>query len=234
MSSVKFGLSATFECGYLENQQERLLVYIDEQPLSPILYSALQAQGFRRSEDYVYRPHCKDCNACQSIRLPIHDIELSRSQKRILNKGKNFDVKLSNTVKESYYPLFEHYVNGKHESGVMYPANPAQLDSFAVCGWLEQLYIELYDNNKLIALAICDVTLDSLSAVYTLYDLTYSKYSLGTLMILQQLNIAKHLEKNWLYLGYYIKQCQKMNYKTKFSPYQILQNGKWVQYSASS
>lgn len=118
MTTVKFGLSTTFPCGYLKDQQEQLLVYIDEQPLSPFMYSALQNQGFRRSEDQVYKPHCPNCNACQSIRISPYAVKLSTSQKRVANKGKVFNLKTSSSVKPIYYPLFEHYVNVKHPEGV--------------------------------------------------------------------------------------------------------------------
>lgn len=230
MTTVKFGLSTTFQCGYLEDKQERLLVYLDDQPLSPMLYAALQNQGFRRSEDHVYRPYCTSCQACKSIRLPVYKFKPSRSQKRILNKAKHFRIEISQEYKPHYYDLYEKYVNVKHLGGVMYPANKSQLDSFASCDWMEQLYVELHDDDKLIAVAICDLSPESLSAVYTFYDPDYASYSLGTLMIIQQINLATHMHLPWLYLGYYIKNCDKMNYKTKFSPYQMLKDGHWCEF----
>lgn len=229
MTTVKFGLSTTFDCGYLADKQEQLLIYIDEKSLSPVIYSALQSKGFRRSESHVYRPHCENCNACQSIRLPVYDFKIKNSQKRVLNKARNFSAHLSNTVSDKYYPLFEKYINTKHFDGVMYPANQTQLDSFVKCDWMDKVFIELRDQDKLIAVAICDVTPDSLSAVYTFYDPDYLKYSLGTLMILQQINITRQLEKKWLYLGYYIENCEKMNYKTRFLPYQVRRDDIWFE-----
>lgn len=231
MTTVKFGLSTTFPCGYLEHEQEQLLVYIDEHPLSPYLYSALQEQGFRRSDDQVYKPHCPNCNACQSIRVSPYKFKSSTSQKRVMKKAQGFHLSLSTSVNDNYFELFEKYVNVKHKSGVMYPASPEQLASFTNCEWMEQIYIELYDGSQLIAVAITDVTPDSLSAVYTFYDLDYEKFSLGTLMILHQLNLVKELGKTWLYLGYYIRDCNKMNYKTKFTPYQIRKSSHWHEIS---
>ena len=78
-------------------------------------------------------------------------------------------------------------------------------------------------------MAITDSTPDSLSAVYTFYEPDYYAFSPGTLMILQQINLAKQLEKTWLYLGYYIKQCDKMSYKIRFSPYQIRVGDLWIE-----
>lgn len=230
MAAVKFGLSAPFQCGYLDDKDEQLLVYLDEEPMSPVIYGKLQSQGFRRSEDYVYRPHCNSCSACQSIRIPIEQFRLSRSQRRVLNKAKSFTISMERQEQPNYYGLFEKYVNTKHNQGVMYPASPSQLSSFSESSWMEQLFLELYDNDKLIAVAICDVTPDSLSAVYTFYDPDYQSYSIGTLMILQQINLTSKLKKSFLYLGYYIESCQKMNYKIKFKPHQINRNGIWYQF----
>ena len=227
MTTVKFGLSTTFPCGYLDQEQEQLLVYVDEHPLSPFMYAALQNQGFRRSDDQVYKPHCPNCNACQSIRVSPYHFKIKASQQRVLNKGKHFTVKTSLQTKPEYYDLFERYVNIKHKNGVMYPASPDQLRSFTQCNWMDQVYIELFDDDVLIAVAICDVTPDSLSAVYTFYDMDYQKYSLGTFMILQQIHLVKEMDKSWLYLGYYIPNCDKMNYKTRFTPYQIRKSSTW-------
>lgn len=230
MTAVKFGISASFPCGYLPDKEEQLLVYADIEPMSSAMYSALQNQGFRRSEDHVYKPYCDNCSACTPVRLNVYKYKPSKSQKRILNKANGFRLQLSDTVSPDYYPLFESYINHKHSDGVMFPANIEQLNSFSKCKWMPQLFLEVYDQESLIAVAICDVTADSLSAVYTFYDHRYSNHSLGTLMVVQQINLAKELGKNWLYLGYHIASCQKMNYKTRFLPFQLFEDGIWTEY----
>lgn len=227
MSSLKFGLSAPFQCGYLPEQSEQLLVYADEEPISAELYTVLQAQGFRRSEHFVYRPHCGECKQCQPIRVEVDKVKLSRSQKRVRNKNDHLLVRLTERQGD-YYPLYQKYVNTIHKDGIMYPATTEQLSSFSQCSWLPQYFIEVYDQDKLIAVAICDITLDGLSAVYSFYDPDYQSQSLGTFLIIKQIEIATLLRKEFLYLGYFIKDCTKMNYKNKFTPYQIFQNGFWA------
>ncbi|WP_343821791.1 arginyltransferase [Psychrosphaera haliotis] len=229
MPSLKFALSKTFPCSYLPDHQERLLFYADELPLSPEIYSILQSNGFRRSESMAYKPHCDDCNECKSIRVATHSFQPSKSQKRLINKCKNFDVRISHVVSENYYPLFEKYINKRHEDGTMYPAEPSQLDSFTNCDWLTPYFVEVYDGDKIIAVGIGDETNDALSAVYTFFDPDYDKYSLGTLIVLKQIDYASVLHKQWLYLGYYIQACAKMNYKTNFKPFQVLHDTNWVE-----
>lgn len=229
MSYFKFGLSKEFDCSYLPNKKERLLVYIDEQPMTAEQYTQFQNEGFRRSQDIVYRPHCDDCNQCQSIRIDVHHFKPSKSQKRISNKNRNFEVKINSNVSAAYYQLFEKYVNSRHSDGVMYPAEPNQLDSFVECEWLSPLFIEVWDNDQLIGVGISDPSSTSLSAVYSFFDPDYSGYSLGTFLILKQIEIAQQTNRKYLYLGYYIKDCQKMNYKTNFKPYQIRKHELWYE-----
>lgn len=229
MNFYKFGLSKEFDCSYLPTQKERLLVYIDDEPMSAEQYAAFQNEGFRRSQDIVYRPHCNDCNQCQSIRLEVNKFKPSKSQKRISNKCRKFTVSVVSSVSPDYYELFEQYINQRHNDGVMYPAEPNQLASFAHCEWMSPLFIEIRDGSKLIAVGISDPSSISLSAVYSFFDPSYEQYSLGTFLVLKQIEIAQQSNRTYLYLGYFISDCKKMNYKTNFKPYQIRKKDLWYE-----
>ena len=47
-------------------------------------------------------------------------------------------------------------------------------------------------------------------------------------MILWQIERARELSLPAVYLGYWIRNCRKMNYKTRFRPIELLANGHWV------
>lgn len=223
---VKLGISQTFSCSYLSNENERLLVVLEDSFYSPGGFEHLLSLGFRRSGDQIYRPHCPSCNKCIAIRLATDALTLSRSQKRIISKTKSFSVNYSPFPKDEYFELYTRYINERHIDGAMYPANFEQYNSFLACAWLPITYIELYDNTKLIAVAVTDTLPNSLSAIYTFFDPDYSDYSLGTLMVIKQIELAKKLDKSFVYLGYYIADCNKMNYKVRFSKHQkLLQQG---------
>ena len=82
--NFKLGLTKAFDCNYLDNQQEQLLIAVDERLQNNRSYSLLMMEGFRRSGDQSYRPHCPSCNAYQSIRVIVDKFTPSKSQKRSL------------------------------------------------------------------------------------------------------------------------------------------------------
>ena len=229
---MKFGITQTFDCSYLPGKEEQLLVYVGSHTDSATHYPQLIQAGFRRSGEQVYRPYCQQCTACHSIRLPVDDFALSRSQRRLLNKNKAFTTRTTTQTSEAYYPLYEHYITERHADGSMYPPDPVQFESFLACEWNSPLFVEAYDGDKLIAVAVTDVIdthdhRDGFSAMYTFYDPDYHHRSLGTWMILQQIHHTQAQNRHYLYLGYQIDDCNKMNYKSRFLPHERYYNHQW-------
>ena len=67
-----------------------------------------------------------------------------------------------------------------------------------------------------------------LSAVYTFYAPEEASRSLGVLAVLVQIQEAARLGLPALYLGYWIKECQKMSYKTEYHPLEMYINNQWT------
>jgi arginyl-tRNA--protein-N-Asp/Glu arginylyltransferase len=225
--NFQLGITQSFPCNYLPNQQERLLVATDERLQNGEHYGWLMSQGFRRSGDQIYRPHCELCSACKSLRILVKEFCLSKSQKRNVKKNNVFFIKISTEKNELYYSLYEKYINTLHKDGSMFPATVEQYSSFISCNVTEQLYLEIWQDNKLISVAVTDVLKDALSAVYTFYDPDYNQHGLGVFSILNQLSLAKEMDKTFLYLGYQIDDCKKMNYKNRYYPHQVLIENSW-------
>lgn len=225
---MKFGLTETFACSYLRGQDEQLLVFVnDDKPVAAEQYEALLHAGFRRSGEQIYRPHCPACDACQSIRVPVAEFKPSKSQKRIANRNKDLTVSHSKQDKPEYFELFQRYINQRHQDGSMYPASIQQYESFIGSNWTSPLFLELFLGDELIAVAVTDEMKNSLSALYTFFKPELNSRSLGTYAILQQICHAKALNKEYLYLGYQIDECQKMSYKSNFYPHQRFFKHKW-------
>ena len=66
-----------------------------------------------------------------------------------------------------------------------------------------------------------------MSAVYTFYEPAEERRSLGRYGILWQIAEASRLGLGALYLGYWIKESQKMSYKTNFKPLEARIKGMW-------
>jgi arginine-tRNA-protein transferase len=226
---ARVGLTQEFDCSYLPNRQEQLLVILDPSCYSTDKFESLLGLGFRRSGNQIYRPHCPICSACSSVRVLAKEFMPSKSQKRKLNKAKNqFEVKYSTQERPEYYPLYSKYISMRHQDGSMYPPEKEQFQSFLLCSWLKITFIELWHEDTLIAVAVTDCMNSAISAIYTFFDPDFEHYSLGSVMILEQLKFAKEQNKQYVYLGYQIDECDKMKYKTQFLPAQKQLNDEWV------
>mgnify|MGYP003675969578 FL=1 len=226
---ARVGLTQEFDCSYLPNRQEQLLVILDPSCYSTDKFESLLGLGFRRSGNQIYRPHCPICSACSSVRVLAQDFMPSKSQKRKLNKAKTrFEVKYSTQERPEYYPLYSKYITMRHQDGSMYPPEKEQFQSFLLCSWLKITFIELWHQDTLAAVAVTDCMNSSISAIYTFFDPDFEHYSLGSVMILEQLKFAKEQNKQYVYLGYQIDECDKMKYKTQFLPAQKQLNDEWV------
>ena len=225
---LPMAITQPFDCSYMPKKTEQLIFVQSEHPLSAPFYQQLMSQGFRRSGNDVYRPHCPQCSDCQSLRISAQDFMPSKSQKRIINKNKLFEVKIATEIKPSYYPLYQRYIRSRHQDGSMFPPSEDQLNSFTQCSWMNIQFIELYQDHQLISVAVIDRTPQAISAVYTFFDPDLDKLSLGSYNILLQLTLAQENNIEFVYLGYFINDCDSMKYKQKFMPHQRFINDSWI------
>ena len=234
-TSLNVGVTKPFPCSYLADHQETLIMLIEPEVNAKTYYPTLLANGFRRSGEQVYRPHCEHCQACQSLRIPVKGFVLSRSQKRLMKKNSAFIIKIARTAGVEYFELYQRYINKVHHDGPMFPASKKQYDDFIESNWNQVLFVEIYDNDKLIAVSITDQVntqnSKAWSAFYCFYDPEYQTNSLGKFAVLTQLKLAIEHHIDCLYLGYYIETCQKMNYKNQFKPHQRFIDGEWISFS---
>lgn len=230
MSGLKFALTQPYQCNYLDDEKEQLLVCMPpEGVMHKKYYEWLITEGFRRSGDQVYRPHCGNCNACTSVRVLTHQFKPTRSQKRVLSKAKDWTFGFVTSLTDEHYRLYESYISARHADGTMYPPSKPQFIQFVQCNWHPAQYLEARHKGQLVALAVTDIFEQAFSALYTFFDPELAQYSPGTLMILQQIEHAKQHGKRYLYLGYQVDGCQKMAYKDKYLPQEQFINGKWSQ-----
>ena len=86
----------------------------------------------------------------------------------------------------------------------------------------------MYAAEKLLGVAVVDELDNAFSAVYTFFDPDETSRSLGHFAILWQIEKAKELGLDYLYLGYWIRDCKKMAYKSAYRPLELYVNSRWT------
>ena len=229
LSELKFYATPEHDCSYIDDRIATTLFADPAANIDALAYSRLSAMGFRRSGNHIYRPHCQSCSACVAVRVPVHQFKMKRSQKRIWNKNQDLVCRETPPAASAeYFNLYRRYINQRHNDGDMYPADKEQFRSFLAEGREETVFYEIRLQEKLIAVAVADKLRDGLSAIYTFFDPDYATRSPGVFAILWQIEQAKKLNLHYLYLGYWIKQCQKMNYKIDYKPLELFIKDHWV------
>ena len=173
--------------------------------------------------------HCKQCDACLSCRVCAQEIDLSSKRfKRILNRNKQLSYTLCRAQYSSeHYELYEKYINERHSDGDMYPPSPDQYRSFLTSSEKYSYFLEIRFEDKLVACCVTDALDDGLSAIYTYFDPDFEKSSPGTLAVLLLCKIAREMNLPYVYLGYWVKNSQKMHYKVQFQPLEIFNGDNW-------
>ena len=222
--------TAEHACGYWPERNARDLVLDPRDPRLPQLYPLALGRGFRRSGDIVYRPHCQSCRACIAVRIPVADFIPDRSQRRCLARNAAIETRVLPAERhDEHFALYQRYLAARHPHGGMDGHGVAEFEQFLIGAWSESRFLELRerDSHRLLAVAVTDLVGDALSAVYTFYDPGEVARGLGTLAILRQIEWARYEARSHLYLGYWIADHDKMDYKRRFAPLEGFDGGAW-------
>lgn len=233
----QFYVTAPQPCPYLADRMERKLFTSLQGDGAERLNNSLSKQGFRRSQNVLYRPSCADCAACLSARIKVADFAPSKSQKRVLKRNAFLSRSASSPwATEAQYTLFRDYLDSRHATGGM-----ADMDLFEFAAMVEETpirtrLIEYRDAESqtlddpyegLRAVCLTDVLDDGVSMVYSFFDPELMRNSLGTYLILDHIEIARSLGLPYVYLGYWVPGSEKMGYKAKFKGVEVYQAGQW-------
>ncbi len=226
----QFYVTAPQPCPYLDGKVERKLFTALQGDHAVVLNDALSHQGFRRSQNVLYRPSCAECAACLSARIRVADFKPRRSHKRVLRKNKYLKREATSPwATEVQFELFRTYLAARHATGGM-----ADMDVFEFASMVEETpvrsrVVEYHDtvSTDLSAVCLTDVLEDGLSMVYSFFNPELEKSSLGTYMILDHIEIAREAGLPYVYLGYWVPGSPKMSYKAKFNALEIYHGGEW-------
>jgi arginine-tRNA-protein transferase len=232
----QFYVTAPQPCPYLPGRMERKLFTALQGDYAEKLNDALSKQGFRRSQNVLYRPSCAECSACYSARIRVADFRPTRTQRRILRRNDALKREATSPwATEEQYALFRRYLDSRHADGGM-----ADMDIFEFAAMIEETPIRSRvieytadpapgsRRRELVAVCLTDVLDDGLSMVYSFYDPDRAGQSLGTHIILDHVRIAQEARLPFVYLGYWVPGSPKMGYKAGFSALEIYRGGAWA------
>ncbi len=229
LKDIKLFTTQSHPCSYLPGEEARTLFIDPEYPVSTEFHTHLSEIGFRRSGAHMYRPHCSNCQHCVASRVVVERFSPNKRYRRILRRNEDVTVSVVDDIStDEYYEMYEAYINNRHSDGDMYPASREQFESFLVKRCESTLFYRVSTKQKLLAVMIIDVLNNGLSAVYTFYDINEQKRSLGNFAILWQIEEARRRSLPYVYLGYWIRDCEKMNYKLQYRPIELLLNQRWI------
>ncbi len=227
-SSVTVYLTHPHPCPYLAGHTATSVVVDPSLELNCDLLSRLTDQGFRRSGELLYRPHCVGCAECVSVRVPVQAFRPNRYQRRVWHRNRDLDVvERAPRFENTHFALYLRYMEARHPGSDMGTPDPEKYRQFIVGERDETLFLEFYRNGDLLAVAVADHLTDGLSAVYTFFDPHQPGRSLGTYAVLRMIERGKALGLEWLYLGYWVRGCRKMAYKATYRPIEGFHAGQW-------
>jgi leucyl-tRNA---protein transferase len=227
----QFFLTAPSPCPYLPGQVERKVFAQLVGDRAPALHQSLTAGGFRRSQSIVYRPACEGCRACLPVRVRANEFKPSRNQRRVLAQNADLVGKeAANHSTFEQYALFRQYVEARHADGGMVDMGMIDFEAMIEDSHVDTRLVEyrIKETGQLVGVSLLDAMQDGLSMVYSFYDPKIQQRSLGTFMILDHITRAKDALLPFLYLGYWVNGSDKMGYKRRFQPLDMLTGIGWM------
>ena len=227
-SRLLFYATPEHACSYLPGR-DAVTVFADPaHPKTTALYGALARHGFRRSGRHLYVPRCPHCSACVPVRLPVRDFRPRRRHRRVRRMNEDLSVRaLAPGFRQAHFDMYCRYQQARHRGGGMDHASREQYLDFLVSDWCETVFFEFSLDDRPLAVAVVDVLPDALSAVYTFFEPSAAARAPGVNAVLFQVDEAVRRGLRWLYLGYWVGGCRKMDYKREYLPQERLVDGEW-------
>ena len=200
------------------------------------LNDALGRIGFRRSQSVAYRPSCAGCTACVSVRVVNDGFTPNASQRKLLRRHADLQVHACRPwATDEQYQLLRRYLTQRHPGGGM-----AQMDEGDYADMVEQSPVNSFvveyreptddgSNGRLVGACITDQQADGLSMIYSFFDGDETGRSgLGNYIIMDHILRARAAGLPYVYLGYWVKGSERMAYKTRYRPIEVLGPSGWA------
>ena len=218
-------LEAPRVCTYIPEEvaslEHRVMVDVSAEELD-----ALLERGWRRFGPDYFRPACARCDACVPTRIVVADFTPTKSQRRARRKAEGLRVVVGPPEVDAERLALYHAWHGEREATREWTPSALDEDAYA----LQFAFpppaareVAFYDEDRLIAVGICDETPRAWSLVYFFYDPAYRDRSLGVANVVIAVEIAAARGLPHVYLGYRVSACPSLRYKASFGPKEELE-----------
>jgi arginine-tRNA-protein transferase len=226
--TIQLYLTDSDQCSYLDDRQQRMLLVDPNKQLNNSLATYFSNHGFRRSGNMTYRPKCDNCKQCISVRVPVIHFSASKSQRRIIKKNSQVSVTLeplSNAL--DYFDIYYEYQKSRHPGGSMCDSSEEKYLSFIQSDYCDSALLVRKLEETVISVTVVDLFNDGASLLYTFFDPKHDSLSPGTAAIIDSISYCIQQGIPYVYLGFWIQDSNKMNYKTNFQPLEGYFDGEW-------
>ena len=194
--------------------------------LSPEAYDELLRRGWRRNGNFFFRTACSACSECKSLRVPVADFTPSKSQRRAVAKNSTLRLVVQPpSVTPEHLDLWNRF-HGHMQQRRGWPESKITereyIMSFVAGDFSFARELLYYDQDRLVAVGLVDVTGTSLSSVYFFHDPERRSRALGVYSLVTELKYAQEHGLEHAYLGYWVRECASMNYKAGYRPHELL------------
>ncbi|MBX9731820.1 MAG: arginyltransferase [Sphingomonas sp.] len=232
----RFFVTSPSPCPYLPGRLERKVFTELNGPHASELNDALGRIGFRRSQSVAYRPSCAGCSACVSVRVVADDFRANATQRKLIRRHSDLDISACKAwATDEQFDLLRRYLASRHPGGGM-----AGMDEGDYADMIEQSPVNSFvveyrepsvdgRRGRLVGACLTDQQADGLSMIYSFFDAAHEERpGLGNLIIIDHIRRARALGLPYVYLGYWVKGSDRMAYKTRYRPIEVLGPSGWT------
>jgi arginine-tRNA-protein transferase len=208
--------------------------------MEPSEYLDRLRSGWRRFGRTLFRPRCRTCSECRSLRINVATFRPDRSLRRV--RARNLGA-VTLTIRDAtgqpdpeVLDLYDRYHQEQsrrrgwpsHEPDSPEEFQESFLDNpFPTEEWHYRV------EGRLIGVGYVDALPGASSAIYFIYDHGELDRSPGTWNILCMIARAAELGLEHVYLGYFVDGCRSLSYKKRFVPNELLGvDGDWTSFRA--
>jgi arginine-tRNA-protein transferase len=194
--------------------------------VSPTELEGLLVRGWRRFGPAYFRPACRPCTECWSIRIDVHRFAPSDSQRRALRRAKRFRIEVGRPrIDPARLELHGRWHRTRETSRGWEPTNLTEDEYATQFAFPSTTGRETawYDGSDLMALGLVDLTPNCVSAAYFFYDPRIARLSPGIGNVMLCVEMARDMGAQHVYLGYRVQDCASLTYKGLFRPHELLE-----------